>query len=284
LPEDHKWRDRIEYRTAKWMNDNHSGERALVTGSIRFWYNVWHNLPQMDGGSQQGLLNPNIVTAQYRIVSSDVELAKLWLKALAVDMAIVPESTSKEIYHDFPKTVTPLWRTSFPILRDDGEGNIYYRIDRRAHGTVRLVETARVQSVPPIPAEYEHAALRAYVNAIEAEPPAGNANGRVRMTRPNTDAIHVDASVAQGESILVQENYDPAWRAYDGGQTVRIEKDPIGFMLVHLPPGDHSVDLAFEPTTEIYAGRLLSCLSLLIVIALLVLRYRSARLNATQQD
>jgi uncharacterized membrane protein YfhO len=99
------------------------------------------------------------------------------------------------------------------------------------------------------------------------------------MTRPNTDAIHLDASVAQGESILVQENYDPAWRAYDGGQPVQIEKDPIGFMLVHLPPGDHSVDLAFEPTPEIYAGRLLSCLSLLIVIILFVLRYRSARLK-----
>jgi uncharacterized membrane protein YfhO len=102
------------------------------------------------------------------------------------------------------------------------------------------------------------------------------------MTRPNTDAIHVDASVAQGESILVQENYDPAWRAYDSGQPVRIEKDPIGFMIVHLPPGDHSVDLAFEPTPEIYAGRLLSCLSLLIVIALFVLGYRRASLNATR--
>ena len=277
LAEDHNWRDRIEYRTAKWMNDNHPSERAFVPGSIRLWYDVWNNLPQMDGGSQQGMLNPNIVTAQYRILSPDVELARLWMKALAVDIAIVPESNSKEIYHDFPKTVTPLWRTSFPILRNDGEGNLYYRIDRRTPGTVRLVETARVKGVPSIPADYEHAALEAYVNAIEAMPPAANANGRVRATRPNTDAIHVDASLAQGESLLVQENYDPAWRAYDGGKPVHIEKDPIGFMLVQLPAGEHSVDLSFEPTPEIYAGRFLSCLSLLVGIVLFVNGYRSLR-------
>ncbi len=275
FPEDHAWRDGVEYRTANWMHENLPGQRALTTGSIRFWYDAWHNLPQMDGGSQQGLLNSNVVTAQWRIVrGGDMELTRLWLQAMAVDAAIVPEKASKEIYHDFSGKIAGLWRTTFPILRDDGEGNIYYRIDRRVPGIARIVDSTRMRGLAPIPDQAENAPLRAYVDAIEAEPVAGDSRRRLRITRPNTDEIHLESSLAQSEAILVQETYDPGWHAYDGGQPVQIDKDPVGFMLLDLRPGTHNIVLAFEPTLEMNAGRTLTCVTIILVMGLFVIEYR----------
>jgi hypothetical protein len=279
FPEDHNWRDRIEYRTVKWVHDNLPGQRVLATGSIRFWYNVWFDTPQMDGGSQQGLLNKLVATSQWRIwAGNDMELNRLWLKALAVDTAIIPQKESKEIYHDLNEKLMPLWRKAFPILRDDGEGNLYYRIDRRVPGIVRIVDDRQMRGLAPIPSDNERPALEKYVNAIEAEPVTGGATHRISATRPNTDEMHMQATLAPGEDILVQETYDPAWRAYANGQAVPIEKDPVGFMLLHAPPGPQRVVLNFEPTTEIQGGRAVTFIGLSAALALLVAGYRRTRI------
>lgn len=277
FPEDHNWRDRVEYKTTKWIHENLPGQRVLATGSIRFWYDGWFNLPQLDGGSQQGVLNLNIVHSQGRMMwGNDMELNRLWLQALATDVAIIPGQESKEIYHDLIPELVPLWRKAFTVLRDDGEGNIFYRIDRRVPGIVRIVEADRLKGLAPIPAQDERIPLRNYVNAIEAEPRTAGAKDRLRMDRPNTDEIRMQATLVSGEAILVQESYDPGWHAYSNGQPVAIEKDPIGFMLLHTQPGTQSIVLIFEPTLEIRAGLLLSCVSVLIAAALIVLGYRRA--------
>jgi hypothetical protein len=278
FPEDHNWRDRIEYRTTKWMQENLPGKRALATGSIRFWYNAWFDLPQLDGGSQQGVLNLNVVTSQPRMMwGYDMDLNRLWLKALAVDVAIIPQKESKELYHDQAPEILPLWRKEFPVLRDDGEGNIYYRIDRRVQGIVRIVDSGRMQGLVPIPAQEERVPLLNYVNAIEADPATGGSKDRIHMTRPNTDEMHVQASIAPGEAILVQESFDPGWHAYANGQPIPIEKDPVGFMLLRAEPGAQRVVLRFEPTAEIRVGLILSTLSVIIAAVLVFFGCRSVR-------
>src|SRR5207247_2722991 len=54
---DPDYRQRIEYRLTDWIGRNLPGARAFAVGSIRFWYDAWGDLAQMDGGSQQGLIN-----------------------------------------------------------------------------------------------------------------------------------------------------------------------------------------------------------------------------------
>ncbi len=284
FPEDHNWRDRMEYKTTKWVHENLPGLRVLATGSLRFWYDAWFDLPQLDGGSQQGVLNLNIVVSQPRMMwGNDMELNRLWLMALGTDVAIIPQPNSKEIYHDLVPELLPFWKKEFPVLRDDGEGNIYYRIDRRVPGIVRIVDRTAMKGLARIPPVEERIPLRNYVKAIEAEPPAGNAKNRLHMDRPNTDEMHFQATMEPKEAILVQESYDPAWHAYANGQPITVEKDPVGFMLLHPAPGAQNVVLIFEPTMEIRAGLILSFLSVAIAIALLVLGYRRARAIASPE-
>ena len=127
-----------------------------------------------------------------------------------------------------------------------------------------------------IPAQEERIPLRNYVNAIEAEPRTPGAKDRLRMDRPNPDEMRMQASLEPGEAILVQESYDPAWHAYSNGKPVPIEKDPIGFMLLHTEPGAQSIVLIFEPTLEIRAGLILSCLSVIIAATLVMFGWRRA--------
>jgi hypothetical protein len=52
--------NRVEYRVTDWLWKNMPDARAYPTGSVRFWYDTWHDLAQVGGGSEQGLLNGQV--------------------------------------------------------------------------------------------------------------------------------------------------------------------------------------------------------------------------------
>ena len=50
---------------------------SLATGSVRFWYNTWHDLPELGGGSEQGLLNMNVQYAYSFTTSGSMNHSRL---------------------------------------------------------------------------------------------------------------------------------------------------------------------------------------------------------------
>ena len=58
---------RVEYRVTDWLWKNMPDARANPSGSVRFWFDAWHDLAQLGGGSEQGLLNPVPQEAQWEI-------------------------------------------------------------------------------------------------------------------------------------------------------------------------------------------------------------------------
>jgi len=267
---DRNWASRVEYRTPDWIRRNYPDQRVYATGSIRLWYDVWGDGLQADGGSAQGILNPLIPTATYRISHDpDGSLAMHWLQALGVDIVVVPGALSQEPYKEF--TNAAVFDRQFPLLYDDGTGDRFYRVPRREPGIVRIVDRLKVLAAPPVPKDYETAQLAAYVGAIEAVPPGGDAHDRVGAQWRGTDQLEIQAEARPGESLLIQETYDPCWRAYTDGRLQPIRRDAVGLMLLDLPPGNHSVRLVFETPTEDYVGGALSCL-VVILVAFLILR------------
>jgi uncharacterized membrane protein YfhO len=76
--------------------------------------------------------------------------------------------------------------------------------------------------------------------------------------------VTVRALTAANESVLLQETYDPNWHATEDGKDVTIRRDPaMGFMLMDVPAGPHTIELNFETPTENRAGQGLLVLSLL---------------------
>jgi hypothetical protein len=252
---------RVEYRITDWLWRNMPDARACPSGSVRFWFDAWHDLAQLGGGSEQGLLDPVPQQAQWEIMGgSRSQTAILWLQALGVDVMYVPGPNSEEPYKDIQHPER--FARATPLLYDDGQGNALYRIPRRYPARARVVEAARLDAQRPPRSTYDAAYLRAYVDVVENGP-----DSPVTLEREGTDAMRLRAKLSPGQAILVQETYDPAWQAWSNGQRLPLRADAMGFMVVEAPPGEQQIRLAFVMPVENRVGWVLTGISLLFLAA-----------------
>jgi hypothetical protein len=258
---DFHYQDRMEYRLAEWTAQHLPGARIYPTGSLRLWFNAWHNQEQVGGGSDQGLLNVAIAVAQWQI-TKDPQPGRdlLWLQAVGADAVILHERPSPEILQEY---VTPRkFAGQFPVLYDDGNGDVIYRVPRRYPAHARVVDKRAVESLRRIPISNDDAAeLAAYVDALEHGP-----DRPVEMRWESPRELRLRADVREGEAVVVQESYDPAWRASSGGRAITIRPDAAGFMLLEAPPGAQEIRLVFPVPAENIVGRAISTICALIVI------------------
>jgi hypothetical protein len=198
------------------------------------------------------------------------------MQALGADAIIVHFKNSKEFYHDWTKPGKLAGH--LPVIYDNGEGDVIYRVPRRFPDRARVVETARVQALASVLKNQD--ALRPYVAAVESGP-----NSPAWVTREGPDAMRIRAAVREGESILVQETWDPSWRAYAAGRPLEIRKDPLGYMEIAAQPGDQEIRLVFELPLENLIGRIITLLSAVAVVAWIWLgRPTSAVRESTSPD
>jgi hypothetical protein len=254
-----------EYRIAKWVHEHLPGQRVLPAGTVRFWFDAWSDNEQPDGGSMQGMLNQNLPVAFWQIEHGNrPDLAVLWLRALGTDAFVVPDMTSPEHYHDYEKP--EIFRGAVPVLYDDGHGTVVYRVPKPYSGIGRVVDKAALGSLAKIRDSVDVESLTKYLAIVDSPEQAAT---RVRWR--GFDEVAVDAVTPAGKSVLLQETWDPSWHAYEAGHEVAVRPEPVmGFMLLDMPPGHHSIMMHFEVPVENRAGQALLALSLMTVAALLV--------------
>lgn len=251
--------DRCEFDISRWMHTNLPGVRALPSGSIRFWYDAWFDNSEAYGGSNQGMLNQNAIVANWEITQgTDSGPAVQWLQALGVDAVIVPDRNSQEVYHDYAHPEK--FQNVLQPIYDDRKGNIIYRVPRRFPVLARVINSASLSGVTV-------ETLPRYVAAVEQGP-----DSPVTLKWSGSDTLDLAATTAPGQSLLVQETFDPAWHAYAGTQPVRITQDPIGFMLLDTAPGTHTIHMQFETPLENRIGQLLTILTCASILVLLFRR------------
>jgi hypothetical protein len=265
FPEDRNPQNRIEYRMTEWIATHLPGERILATGSLRFWFNTWHHIPQLGGGSEQGMLNDLVIEPYYQATyGEEPEMTKVWMQAFGVGAIAVHEKSSTEVYHDYVRT--DLFAKHMETVYASGQGDFVYRIPRRFPERARIVRKSQLEAVPTIarPVNVDH--LRAYTAAIEQGP-----ESRPEVIREAPDRIRVRARFEEGEALVVQENFDPYWRAYSGaGASLTVRRDPLGFLLIDAPAGDRDILLTFTLPRENAIGRLVTALAALILLYLLL--------------
>lgn len=235
---------RPEYQITKWMAANLPGARALPSGSIRYWYNAWYDNEEAYGGSNQGMQNQILPAANYQInQGQQAELAILWLQTLGVEAVIVPDKTSKEMFHDYSHPEK--FHNALAEIYNDHEGNVIYRVPRRFPSIARVVDRAALMAVGTPRTGDDRERLMGYVSVIESGP-----DTEAKVSRPSPDAFDVDATLAAGQAVLLQETFDRAWHADADGKALPIEQDPLGFMLIAASPGAHSIHLRFRAPLE----------------------------------
>ncbi len=254
------YRRRVEYRMPEWIARNLPGSRVFAFGSVSFWYTAWRDLPEVTGGSDQGMQTLMPALARYQIrVADDAQRDVYWLQSLGADAIILHEASSEEIYHDVksPRKFIGI----LPVIYERN-GDIVYRVPRR-RGLARVVDEQRISNLLPIPWSNEDGAqLRAYADTLEA------IDATADYDRPGIGEIRVKAVTSAGQSVVVQENFDPGWHALVDGKPTRIEKDIMEFMRVQTGPGAHQVRFVYEMTAESRIGLWISAISLLAAAAL----------------
>jgi hypothetical protein len=178
---------------------------------------------------------------------------------------VVPSKTSPEAYRDYSSPEK--FRGVTPVLYDDGRGTVIYRIPRINPGIVRIVDDARMREVGPIRSGDDKESLMKYVSAVEdpAQPAA-------TMKWRGFDEAEIEAAAKPGQSLLIQETWDPGWHAYENGRELPVRLEPVmGFILIDLPVGVHAIDLRFRTPLENRVGEGLFLVSALGAAGLVVL-------------
>ncbi len=263
--------NRVEYTMTDWLWKNMPDARAYPTGSVRFWYDTWHDLAQVGGGSEQGLLNPQVEPAQWETnLGPDPRPTILWMQSMGADAIYVADKRSMEIFKDFqyPQKFAGV----LPVLYDDQKGNMLYKVPRRYPARARVVETAKLNALKPPRFNDDVEYLQAYADVIEKGPEAPTV-----LTREGTDAMRAQARLEPGQSLVVQESYDPAWHAWVADQPVPVRKDAMGMMAIDAPPGEREIYLAFVTPLENRVGRIVTLLSILTLLGLTWLGLREVR-------
>jgi hypothetical protein len=256
-----------EYQTAEWVHNHLPGERVLPSGTVRFWFDAWSDNEQPDGGSMQGMLNQNLPGAFWQIEHGSLAgPAVLWLQALGTDAVIVPGAKSPEHYHDYEHPEK--FRGALPVLYDDGSDTVIYGVPRVHPGLGRVVDTHALAAVGRVRGGEDAETLTKYLAVVEdASQAAVSAKWR------GFDDIIVRTHTAAGNSVLLQESYDPSWRAFEHGKELTIREEPVmGFMLIAMPKaGDHAFRMHFSVPLENRVGQGLFVLSLVALLGLLAM-------------
>ena len=215
------------------------------------------------------MLNQILPVASWQMMTGDRgDLALLWLEALGTDAVVVPDKTSLEPYHDYEKPEK--FRDVAEAVYDDQRGTVIYRVPRRFPGIGRVVDTAGMAAVGPIHGGDDIDTLKRYVAAVEQNPATVQWKG--------FEEVDVQANVAADQSVLLQESYDPAWRAYENGKPLPLRIEPVmNFMLVDVPPGNHILQLRFGTPLENRIGQGVTLLGFAAVIWLIAIAARRSR-------
>jgi hypothetical protein len=264
----------VEYRLARWLADHQPRGRVFASGGVRFRLNSWFSIPQVGGTFESGLRNrlPMHFTYQIRTgLGSKPETegadALLQLQTMGVEYVVVNGPGSKEHYRDIKNYA----KFDGVLERVYGEEHDWiYRVPFRSYA--HLVR--REELAPDIPDGYHVEVLKPYVVAAAQRPLAAE------WRSPNLLAI--SGAVESGMLITVKVNYDIGWEATQNGRPIEIEKDGLGYMLLHpRAEADARIELRYAGTPE---QRGFAVISLIAWMAALVRLWRSERLHHTRAD
>jgi hypothetical protein len=254
-----------EYKVAQWLDRNRHGERAFVSGSASYLYNVFTDNPQLYGGHDQHTVNNFIPIVGYTIYSGmnaggrDAEYSIFWLKAFGTHSIYVPGPASADSIHPFvhPRKFEGL----LPLAWREDDDSIY-DVPMRSTSLAHVIPASAVVARRPIHG-LDIAPVEPYVAALD-DP--GYPLATFQWQGMSDADIHAD--VSPGQVISVQVTYERGWEAWANGRPQKIRADGIGQMIIDTDCiGPCEISLLYTGGWEHIATRMASALAFLVTAA-----------------
>jgi hypothetical protein len=240
---------RIEYKTAQWMNQNIPGQRAFVGAETGLWLNVFADTPQMNSGHDP--FNPNFTVmemAVYHIYSGegagahDAQDSILWLKAFGCQAIYVPGPNSRVYTKPFQHPYK--FQGVLPVLWHEEDDTIY-ALPQRTKSIAHVVPEGALVDHQPVNG-LDTPELSRYVAALD-DPASPDAP----LTWRSTASARIQTTLHPGQVISLQQTFDKGWIAAANGRPAKVTRDALGLTVIHAGcDGPCEVDLSFDGGPE----------------------------------
>ncbi|HME09165.1 MAG TPA: hypothetical protein VKG25_19055, partial [Bryobacteraceae bacterium] len=250
-------KNRIEYQTAGWLEQNAPTQRVFVPASESSWLNAFTDNPQLGGGFDQGIVNPFLRHVIYQVYAGALPSAQagpitlLWLRAFGITILGVGGPNSRADAKPFQE----LDRfASLPELRRDGD-DILYQVSQPTSLAGVLSPQAVVSHTPENGVDIPE--TRRYVEALDSS--------RAHLHWTSRHSAMIDAELRSGEVISFQETYHPGWHAICNGASCPIGRDGLDQMILEPKrEGACHIDLFYDGGWEMLLVRLLRGTALIL--------------------
>jgi len=254
-----------EYRIAKWLDKNRPGQRAYISGSAAFLYNVFTDNPQLSGGHDQHTVNTFIPIVSFTIYSGmnagdrDAEYSIFWLKAFGAHAISASGPGSNDYFksfvhpHKFDGVLPLLWRD---------RGDSIYEVPSRSASLAHVIPSSAVVTRTPIHG-LDIAPVEPYVAALD-DP----AYPLATFQWKSLSEAEIRATVDRGQVIAVQVTHEQGWEAWANGRRQTVRGDALGQMVIEPEcSGPCEISLRYTGGKERLITRAMSLAALLVAIA-----------------
>lgn len=246
----------LEYRLAKWLYEAKPQGRVFATGGLRFRLNAWFPVAQVGGTFESGLRERQVVGVFYQVRTGEASQAgeaetldaMRELTAMGTEYVVIHGPGSEEYYKDF-KNPLKLMGVA-PVVYRLGEQDWVHRLPFRS-----MAFLVRPDELP----------VNAYKEALPVFYGAQTNPTRatMRFVEETPSRYRIEGPVAAGYEVSVLMNYDPGWKATQGGRRVEIGRNKLGMMQLHPLEGQGDIVLEFGAVPQ---QRLCAGVSLLVLV------------------
>ena len=264
-----------EYQATRWLEANLVGdERVYATGSHAFWLNVFSEVPQLRGGTDQGATNPWWEHVTYQInKGADGEIAVLWCRALNIKYIVVNYLDSDVPYnrdYKHPGKFEGLLDPVYQFNPRQTKGDIVYEVPLANNSLAKIVDGNAMRTLSTPESAVDRPALEAYVNIVDVS------SRPALVSWHDEDALDIDCTTGDGEVVVVQITEDHGWRATVDGRKVSVGEDPLGFIVIDPgAPGEHHIELRHHDSFGVWSFRAIFIFTLAALGFLIVWRRKA---------
>lgn len=76
--------------------------------------------------------------------------------------------------------------------------------------------------------------------------------------------------------LLISDSFDPGWKAKIDGNPVKVYRTDASLMGLHIPTGDHQIELSYLPDSFIRGSIITLCATIAALLLYFILKYRQA--------
>lgn len=102
-------------------------------------------------------------------------------------------------------------------------------------------------------------------------------NETVSIVEYKNEKVVLNVHASADAYVFLSDSWYPGWNATLDGAPVPIQRADLIFRAVRVTPGDHRIEMTYQPTS-LYIGAAISAIALLFVTGLIVLSFRAARI------